>query len=81
MEKKLTPVGTILEWIDEAMESVAAYRDLETVRKVAAAQLPEEQKMVDRAVWHGHDERGAAGMVHVAETMGTDYFTNTYRQK
>lgn len=91
MEKKLTPVGTILEYIDQKLAEIesahpdsltafAAVSHLNSVRKVAAAQLHEEQKVIEETYDIARSDEHMSGL-NVVPKNGAEFYTNNYRQK
>lgn len=67
----------ILEWRPELDDPKLLFN---YCKELATEQLLTEREQIEKAVWHGHDERDRAGMIHVSETMASDYFTQTYEQ-
>jgi hypothetical protein len=43
--------------------------------------MPIEKRQLESAWWAGHDERDAAGVIHVSELAATEYFDRTYKSE
>lgn len=80
---------TVLEELVEGIEKFVADNELNELYRAGllacASQIKltfnKEKLQIESAWWAGHDERDAAGVIHVSELAATEYFDRTYKSE